>query len=99
MSNIVKWGILAASVVAFVALLMTLPFAQFFNLSEFSSALNGISTICGNAFKFGRGIVNNFLTPFGRTILTGIIGYLIGKFFYTISIKIIAWIQHFIFRG
>ena len=99
MSNIVKWGILAAAVVALIALVVALPFGQYINVSEFSSALSGIATICGNAFRFGRGLLNNFLTPFGRTVLTGLLAYFFGKFFFTVALKIVAWIQHFIFRG
>lgn len=99
MSNVAKWAILAAAVVALIALIVALPFNQFINVSEFSAALSGVTSICGKYFKFGRGLINNFFTPFGRSCITGLMFYWIGGFFVKISIKIVAWVQHFIFRG
>lgn len=99
MSNIVKWGLLAAAVVAMIALIVVLPFNDYINVSEFTSAVNGVVTLCGSYFKFGRGLLNNFLSPFGRACVSGLLAYFFGKFFITIAIKIVAWIQHFIFRG
>lgn len=99
MSNVVKWGILAAAVVALIALIVALPFNQYISVGEFSSALSGVTAICGKYFKFGRGLINNFFSPFGRSCITGLLFYWIGGFFVKIAIKIVAWVQHFIFRG
>lgn len=99
MSNIAKWAILAAAVVALIALIVALPFNQYINANEFSTALSGVTTICAKYFKFGRGLINNFFSPFGRTCITGLMFYWIGGFFIKIAIKIVAWVQHFIFRG
>lgn len=99
MSNVVKWGILAAAVVALIALIVALPFNQYISVGEFSTALAGVTTICGKYFKFGRGLINNFFSPFGRSCITGLLFYWIGGFFVKIAIKIVAWVQHFIFRG
>lgn len=67
--------------------------------SEFTTSVNGIVALCGQYFKFGRGLINNFLTPFGRGCVTGLMSYWIAKFFINLSIKVIAWVNHFIFRG
>lgn len=99
MSNVIKWGILAAAVVALVALIVALPFNQYINVSQFSSAIAGVTSICADAFKFARGLVNNFFSPFGRSCISGLIFYWIGGFFVKIAIKLVAWVQHFIFRG
>lgn len=99
MSNVIKWGILAAAVVAGIALIVALPFNSFIDVSEFSSAISTVTNICGSCFRFGRGLLNNFFSPFGRSCITGLLYYWIGGFFIKIGIKIVAWVQHFIFRG
>lgn len=98
MSDIAKWALLAAAAVSIIALIVALPFVEFINLGELTSAINGIVSICGSAFASARGIVNNFLTPFGRTLLSGILIYLFGKFFIGKTIEIVIWIYHFIFK-
>ena len=85
MSNAIKWGILAAAVVALIALIVALPFNQFIDVNQFSSAIAGVTSICSNCFKFGRGLVNNFFSPFGRTCITGLMFYWIGGFFVKIA--------------
>ena len=99
MSNVVKWGLLAAAVVALIALIMALPIVGFVDVDEFGSLLGQLATLAGGVFKSARGIINNFLTPFGRTLLTGIIAYLFGRWAITLGIKIVSWVYHFVFRG
>lgn len=99
MSNIAKWAILAGSIVALIALIVALPFTNFINVSEFTSSINGVVTLCGKYFKFGRGLINNFFSTFGRNCINGLLVYWFAKFFITLSIKLVAWVQHFIFRG
>lgn len=99
MSNAVKWALLAAAAVAAIALIVALPFTQFANAGQLSAMLIRLVQIVGGAFTSARGLVNNFLTPFGRTVLTGLLYYLFGKFFITIAIRVSAWVYHFIFRG
>lgn len=99
MSNAIKWAILGALVIALIALIVVLPFNDYINVSEFTTSVNGIVTLCGQYFRFGRGLINNFLTPFGRGCVTGLMSYWIAKFFINLSIKVVAWVNHFIFRG
>ena len=99
MSDIVKWGLLAAGAVALVALIVALPFVDFINVGELGSLIGRLVDLVGGAFTSARGLVNNFLTPFGPDVLTGIMLYLHAKWVITLSIKITAWIYHFIFKG
>lgn len=99
MSDIVKWGLLAAGAVALVALIVALPFVDFINVGELGTLISRLVVLVGGAFTSARGLVNNFLTPFGRDVLTGIMLYLLAKWVITLSIKITAWIYHFIFKG
>ncbi len=98
MSNAVKWALLAAAAVALIALVVALPFTNFINASQFANSINVVVNTCGDYFTSARGILNNFLTPFGRTVLTGLLYWLFGKWAIMIAIKIGAWIQHFVFK-
>lgn len=99
MSDIVKWGLLTAGLVALVALIMALPFVGYIDLGQFGTALGTVVSIAGGMFQNARGLVNAFLLPFGRTLLSGIMVWLVGKWAISIGIKITAWVYHFIFRG
>ena len=98
MSDIAKWALLVAGALALIALIVALPFVEFINIDEFTAAIGNVVSIAGNAFQFGRGLINLFLLPFGRTVATGLMFWLIGKWAITITIKIGAWIYHFIFK-
>lgn len=98
MSDVAKWALLVAGALILIGLIMALPFVEFINLGEFSAAISNVVNIAGNAFQFGRGLINNFLLPFGRTVVTGLMYWLIGKWAITIAIKITAWVYHFIFK-
>jgi len=98
MSDAVKWGLLVAGALAIIALIVALPFVQFIDLGEFGDALGNIVSICGDAFRFGRGLVNNLLLPFGRTVVTGLMIWLVGKWALLVSIKIATWVYHYIFK-
>lgn len=98
MSDIAKWALLIAGAVALIAIICTLPFMNFMNASEFANAVNAVVSVAGGAFRTVRGILNNFLTPFGRTCLTGLIAYFFTKWIAITGIKITTWIYHFIFK-
>ena len=98
MSDIVKWGLLAAAAAAIIALIVVLPFNDFLDLDELSSSLANVVSIAGNAFTFGRGLINNLLLPFGRKIASGLMIWLIGKWVLMIGIKTATWAAHFIFK-
>ena len=98
MGDVVKWGLLAAGVVLLISLVASLPFLDFMNLDELTSAIASVVTICGNAFKFARGLINNFLSPFGRVAATGLIYWVICKPFIMQGIQYLVWVYHYIFK-
>lgn len=98
MSDAVKWALLVAGAVALIALIMSLPFVGFINVDNFSEGLLTLTTYAGNAFYTARCLINNFLSPTGRVILSGLLFWFFGKWAITITIKITAWIYHFIFK-
>ncbi len=99
MSDVAKWALLAVGAVALIALIMALPIVGFIDIEELTSSIAKVVNIVGPHFQTGRGIINNFLSPFGRTLLTGIMGWLVGKFALTTGIKITTWAYHYIFKG
>ena len=98
MSDVVKWGLLVAGAILIIALILALPFMDFVDASQFSSLITSLVDIAGYGFIFARGLINNFLTPFGRVALTGLLYWLFGRWAITISIKLIVWVYHFIFK-
>lgn len=98
MSDIAKWALLIAGALALIALILALPFVDFIDFAELTSAIANVVDIAGDAFRFGRGLVNNFLLPFGRTVVSGLMMYFLCKWVLTLTIKIGAWIYHFIFK-
>lgn len=98
MSDIAKWAMLAATMAAIIALIVVLPFNEFLNFGELSAALSNVVNIAGNAFTFGRGLINNLFLPFGRKIASGLMIWLIAKWVLMIGIKTATWAAHFIFK-
>lgn len=98
MGDVVKWGLLVAGIVLLIALVMELPFLEFMNIEELTGAVATVVGICGEAFRFGRGLINNFLTPFGRSAATGLIFWVICKPFIMQAIQYIVMVYHYIFK-
>lgn len=98
MSDIAKWALLVAGIVALIALIVALPFTQFINSDELSSALTSIVDVAGGAFRSARGLINCFLSPFGIGVVSGLMVYWVGKWIITMAIKITTWVYHFIFK-
>lgn len=98
MSDIAKWALLIAGAVALIALVLALPFMDFLDTGELSSAIGDIVSVAGGAFGTVRGLLNNLLSPFGRTCLSGLLVYFFTKWIVTAGIKVTTWIYHFIFK-
>lgn len=99
MSNAIKWALLTAGALLLIGLVMALPFVGFIDFGEFGSAISNIVSVCGDLFSSARGLINCFLLPFGRTVLTGLLLWFFGKWAIMVSIKITTGIYHFVFRG
>ena len=98
MSEIVKWGLLVAAAVATIAIIVSLPFASYIDGTAFGQQVSILLSHVSGALMQARGLVNNFLSPLGRNILTGIMVYLLAKYFLLMVVKISSWIYHFIFK-
>ena len=98
MGDVVKWGLLVAGIVILIAMVMELPFLEFMKVDELTAAVSSVVSICASAFQFARGLINNFLTPFGRGAATGLIFWLICKPFIMQAIQYLVWIYHYIFK-
>ena len=64
MSDIVKWGLLTAGLIALIGLVMALPFVGYIDLGQFGAAVNNIVNVAGDFFQSARGLINCFLLPF-----------------------------------
>lgn len=98
MGDAIKWGLLGTAIVVLIGLIVVLPFNNFINVGEFGATITTIVTVCGTAFQSARGLINSFLTPFGRTLVTGMLLWFFGKWAVMVAIKIVAWVYHFIFK-
>ena len=98
MADVAKWALLVTGAILIIALIMSLPFMEFVDAQQFSELINSLVSLAGGAFTFARGLINNFLTPFGRIALTGLLYWMIGKWAITVAVKMIIWVYHFIFK-
>lgn len=98
MGEIIKWGILAALIVTLIAMIFALPVTGGIDLGAFGDGINTIVINAAGALNAARGLVNNFTTPAGAVIITGLLTWLFAKFLILQAIKIITWINHYIFK-
>ena len=98
MGDVVKWGLLVAGIILLISMVAALPFLEFLNLDEFTGAIANVVKICSCVFKFARGLINIFLTPFGRSPATGLIVWVIIKPFAMQAIRYLVMIYHYIFK-
>ena len=98
MSDVAKWAILVAGAVTCIGLIVALPLMQHADLAVFTEAIATICNVAGDALRFGRGLVNNFLSPWGRNCLSGLMTWLLAKFLVTWTLKVSSFAYHFIFK-
>lgn len=98
MTDLAKWALLLAGLVAIVALIVALPIFDIINVDELTAAISGIATLTSQALIAARGIVNCFLTPVGRTILSVVIGYMILRFLYRWGVQLVSLAYKWIFK-
>lgn len=98
MGDAIKWALLIAGIVIIIGLIVALPFVEFIDLASFTESLTSIVSIAGNALYTARCAINNFLSPVGRVILSGILIWLFGKWAIKVALNIVVWVYHFIFK-
>ena len=98
MSDIAKWALLAAAIIAIIALIVAFPFMQYIDAAKFSAAISTIINTAADGFRFARGLVNNFLSPWARGVFSGLLIWLLAKPILTYGIKVTVWVYHYIFK-
>lgn len=98
MSDAIKWGLLVAGIVIIIGMIVALPFVEYIDLGSFGDALATVTSIVGGFFYKARCLINNFFSPVGRGILSGLLIWLIGKWAIKVSINIVVWVYHFVFK-
>ena len=98
MAEAVKWALLVAGALVVIALIASLPFTGFIDVQAMGDGIGSIVNFAGGALMTARGFINNFFSPFGRTVLTGLMYYLLGRWVITMAIKLTVWVYHFIFK-
>lgn len=98
MGDMIKWALLLVGIAVIIALIVALPFVEFIDLGSFGEALTSVTSIAGGFFYKARCLLNNFISPVGRVILSGVLIWLIGKWAIKVALNIIVWVYHFIFK-
>lgn len=98
MSDGIKWAALLSALLIVIAMIIALPLADNINLTEAKNALDIIVNVLSKPLYTVRAIINNFLTPVGRTILSGLIYYIFFKWVFTTGFKAIVGIYKWIFK-
>lgn len=98
MSDLAKWALLAAAAVVAIGLIMGLGIADAMDGALFSTAVANVVTVAADGMKFGRGLVNNFVLPQAVPIVTAVLSFVVLKWVVTLTIKVTAWVYHFVFK-
>lgn len=103
MSDIAKWGLLVAGAVAVIALIFSI-FAGFGwdvpkTIETLSFLISALVYYAGEGLRFGREMINLLFVPSGfEPFVTGVLVYLITRWFVQLGVKIAAWVYHYIFK-
>lgn len=99
MGDVAKWIILAGAAITVIALIVGFPIMNYAtDIDTYIGAITTIVTYAGSAFRFGRGLINNLLSPWARAALSGLMLWLVGKWLVTYSLKIFVWIYNYLFK-
>lgn len=98
MGDVAKWILLVAAAVIMIGIIVAFPINSFMDLGVLSSSIATLVSYTGEAFLFGRGLINNFVSPWARGALSGLMFWLIAKWAMTYTLKVMVWVYHFIFK-
>ncbi len=98
MSDIAKWALLVAGFAVILALILALPIVGFTNGETVAASFGELVAILSPYIIQARAFINIFLTPFGRTLFSAVIGYMFIRYFITWPIKLITSVYHWIFK-
>lgn len=99
MGDLARIGIFLAVCLSVMGIILGFPIMLYMNLDVFRAGIDTIVNLLGEYFIFGRGLINNFLSPWARTAVTGLMEWFLCKNFLTFSLKISVWVYRWIFKG
>lgn len=98
MSDAIKWGLLLAGIVAVIALIVSIGFGTYIDTQVIVDGCNILVEYVGNAFKFARGLINNFFFPSAYGAVSFALGWIIVKPIAKATITLTVSIYHYIFK-
>lgn len=79
MSDIAKWALLVAGMVAMIALLLAIPLFDGINLNAITSTINQFTGLISPYIGFARGLINYLVLPQAIPIINVILIYILTK--------------------
>lgn len=98
MSDIAKWGILIVAISSLILTILVLPVVTNLDILQLRENTIAFVEVLSPYLVNCRKMINLFFNEFERSALSGLIIYLFTKWLITITIKVTAWIVHFIFK-
>ena len=98
MGEVAKWAILAAVVITIISMCVAFPITQYIKVDVYLNGITTVIDVAGDALLFGRGLLNNFLSPWARTAVSGLMIWLIGKWLLTYTVRVTSIVYHWIFK-
>lgn len=98
MSDIAKWALLVAGMVAMIALLLAIPLFEGINLSSLTSTINQFTSVISPYIGFARGLINYMVLPQAIPIINVILVYILTKPLVIGAIHLTRGIYSWIFK-
>lgn len=98
MSDIAKWALLVAGMVAMIALLLAIPLFDGINLSSLTSTINQFTGVISPYIGFARGLINYLVLPQAIPIVNVILVYILTKPLVIGAIHLTRGIYSWIFK-
>lgn len=98
MSDIAKWALLAAGMVALIALILAIPLFDGIDLTAITSTINQFTALITPYISFARGLINYLVLPQAIPIINVILIYILTKPFVIGAIHLTRGIYSWIFK-
>lgn len=98
MSDIAKWGLLVAGMVAMIALLLAIPLFADLDIAVISSTISTFTGVISPHIGFARGLINFLVLPQVIPLINAILLYVITKPLVIGAIHITRGIYSWIFK-
>ena len=98
MGDVAKWVILAAAAITIISLIVAFPIMNYMDVGVYAAAIQTLVQYAGSAFVFARGLINNLLSPWARSAVSGLMLWMVAKWLVTYSLKVLVWVYHYVFK-